>query len=96
MAKSEAKEIATKAKASLPPTLKQNFNLWYKSSGSRTLRTINKLYFSSPYFTPSESNLIKVTLVRETSDIKATHRRNFGQQIYPCDSRAQGRGKGNS
>lgn len=93
MAKSKTKDIATKAKASLPPTkstlsdIMQNFNLWYKihvliydlrninsdrSSESRTLRTTDELYISSPYFTPSESNLIKATIVTGTSDSKAT------------------------
>lgn len=67
--------------------LMQNFNLWYKlqvliydlrninsdhSSESRTLRTTDELYISGPYFTPSESNLIKATVVEETSDSKAT------------------------
>lgn len=67
--------------------LMQNFNLWYKlhvliydlrninsdhSSESRTLRTTDELYISGPYFTPSESNLIKATVVEESSDSKAT------------------------
>lgn len=67
--------------------LMQNLNLWYKlhvliydlrninsdhSSESRTLRTTDELYISGPYFTPSESNLIKATVVKETSDSKAT------------------------
>lgn len=37
----------------------------------RTLRTTDELYISGPYFTPSESNLIKATIVEDTLDSKA-------------------------
>lgn len=38
---------------------------------NRALRTTDVLYISSPYFTPSESNLIKATIVTGTSDSKS-------------------------
>lgn len=93
MAKSNAKDIAVKAKTTSPiakPTLSElmkNSNLWYKLhvliydlrninnnhlSELRTIRTTDELYISGPYFTPSESNLIKATIVEDTSDSKAT------------------------
>ena len=58
--------------------LKQNAQVWYKihvllydicniatdhSSEMRTLSTTDELYISSPYFTPSESALIKATVI---------------------------------
>jgi hypothetical protein len=67
--------------------LKQDKDLWYKinvliydlcniktnpSSESRTLLTTDELYISGPYFTASESALIKATIIQDIGNAGVT------------------------
>ena len=82
----EAKEALQITKATLSD-LKQDINLWYKiqvliydlcniktdpSSESRTLLTTDELYISDPYFTASESALIKATIIQDIRNTGVT------------------------
>jgi hypothetical protein len=67
--------------------IKQDASLWYKihvliydlcnikidpSSESRTLLTTDELYISGPYFTASESALIKATIIQDIRNTRVT------------------------
>jgi hypothetical protein len=82
----KAKEALQVTKTTLSD-LKQDTNLWYKiqvliydlcniktdpSSESRTLLTTDELYISGPYFTASESALIKATIIQEIRNTGVT------------------------
>jgi hypothetical protein len=81
--KGKAKTAPELTKSTLSD-LREDDNLWYKihvliydlchiktnpSSEARTLLTTDELYISGPYFTPSESALVKGTII---SDIRNT------------------------